>query len=67
MATNLQSLAAIPAFPGGLIPREPLLEFDMTENRFRNHMLIESPVSWGRSYDTGHGRRPRSPKPVPMG
>ncbi|MCJ7874056.1 mandelate racemase/muconate lactonizing enzyme family protein [Phaeobacter sp. J2-8] len=41
VATNLQLLAAMPPMPGGLFPREPWLEFDTTENRFRDHMLAE--------------------------
>ena len=39
VATNLQLLAAMPPMPGGLHPWEPLLEFDTTENRFRDDML----------------------------
>ncbi len=39
VATNLQLLAAMPPLPGGLFPREPMLEFDTTENRFRDHLL----------------------------
>jgi len=41
VATNLQLLAAMPPLPGGLFPREPLLEFDTTDNRFRDNMLTE--------------------------
>ncbi len=41
VATNLQLLAAMPPIPGGLFPREPLLEFDTTENRFRDQLLAE--------------------------
>lgn len=39
VATNLQLLAAMPPLPGGLFAREPWLEFDTTENRFRDHLL----------------------------
>ena len=39
VATNLQLLAAMPPLPGGLFPREPMLEFDTTENRFRDELL----------------------------
>ncbi|TNF20458.1 MAG: mandelate racemase/muconate lactonizing enzyme family protein, partial [Rhodobacteraceae bacterium] len=39
VATNLQLLAAMPPLPGGLFPREPWLEFDTTENRFRDDLL----------------------------
>ena len=41
VATNLQLLAAMPPLPGGLFPREPMLEFDTTENRFRDGLLKE--------------------------
>lgn len=41
VATNLQLLAAMPPMPGGLHPWEPMLEFDTTENRFRDDLLIE--------------------------
>lgn len=41
VATNLQLLAAMPALPGGLNPWEPLLEFDTTDNKFRDDLLTE--------------------------
>ena len=41
VATNLQLLAAMPPLPGGLHPREPMLEFDTTENRFRDDLLTK--------------------------
>ncbi len=41
VATNLQLLAAMPPLPGGLHPREPLLEFDTTDNKFRDNLLKE--------------------------
>jgi D-galactarolactone cycloisomerase len=41
VATNLQLLAAMPPLPGGLFAREPWLEFDTTENRFRDNLLAE--------------------------
>lgn len=41
VATNLQLLAAMPPLPGGLHPWEPMLEFDTTENRFRDELLTE--------------------------
>lgn len=41
VATNLQLLAAMPPLPGGLNPWEPMLEFDTTENRFRDQLLAE--------------------------
>ena len=44
VATNLQLLAAMPALPGGLHPWEPMLEFDTTDNKFRDE-LLESPLN----------------------
>ncbi len=41
VATNLQLLAAMPAMPGGLHPWEPMLEFDTTDNKFRDDLLTE--------------------------
>ncbi len=41
IATNLQLLAAMPPIPGGLFPREPLLEFDTTHHLFRDDLLLE--------------------------
>lgn len=41
VATNLQLLAAMPPLPGGLHPWEPLLEFDTTDNKFRDELLAE--------------------------
>lgn len=39
VATNLHLLAAMPPLPGGLNPREPMLEFDTTDNKFRDELL----------------------------
>lgn len=41
VATNLQLLAAMPPLPGGLFPWEPMLEFDTTDNKFRDELLTE--------------------------
>lgn len=41
VSANLQLLAAMPALPGGLHPWEPMLEFDTTDNRFRDELLCE--------------------------
>ena len=41
VATNIQLLAAIPPSPGGLFQRDPMLEFDTTDNRFRDELLTE--------------------------
>ena len=41
VAANLQLLAAMPAIPGSLNPWEPMLEFDTTENAFRDGLVAE--------------------------
>ncbi len=41
VATNLHLLAAMPPLPGGLHPWEPMLEFDTTDNKFRDNLLTE--------------------------
>jgi D-galactarolactone cycloisomerase len=41
VATNIHLLAAMPPLPGGLFPTEPWLEFDTTDNRFRDQLLTE--------------------------
>ena len=41
IATNLYLLAAMPPLPGGMFPREPMLEFDTTHNLFRDDLLLE--------------------------
>ena len=41
VATNLHLLAAMPPIPGGLHPWEPMLEFDTTDNKFRDELLVE--------------------------
>ncbi len=41
VATNIQLLAAMPPLPGGLFQRDPMLEFDTTDNKFRDELLIE--------------------------
>ncbi len=41
VATNLHLLAAMPPLPGGLFPREPMLEFDTTHNLFRDNLLAD--------------------------
>ena len=53
VATNLQLLAAMPALPGGLNPWEPLLEFDTTDNRFRDELLCEPLDIQGQVRNTG--------------
>ena len=41
VATNMQLLAAMPPLPGGIHPIDPLLEFDTTDNKFRDELIIE--------------------------
>lgn len=41
VATNIHLLAAMPPLPGGMFPWEPLLEFDTTDNRFRDDLPLE--------------------------
>lgn len=41
VTTNLHLLAAMPPIPGGLHPWEPMLEFDTTDNKFRDDLLTE--------------------------
>ena len=41
VATNLQLLTAMPPLPGGMHPWEPMLEFDTTDNKFRDELLTE--------------------------
>ncbi len=41
VAANLQLLAAMPTIPGSLNPWEPMLEFDTTENVFRDGLVAE--------------------------
>ena len=41
IATNLHLLAAMPHLPGAMVPWEPMLEMDTTENRFRDELLTE--------------------------
>lgn len=40
VAVNLHLLAAMPPMPGGLHPWEPMLEFDTTDNRFRDELAV---------------------------
>ncbi len=68
VATNLQLLAAIPPLPGGLHPQEPMLEFDTTDNKFRDDLLteplnIQQQVAHKKGYveipdRPGHGAEP---------
>ncbi len=53
VAANLHLLAAMPPLPGGLFPREPLLEFDTTDNRFRDELLAEPLDIQGQVARTG--------------
>lgn len=55
VATNLQLLAAMPPLPGGLHPWEPMLEFDTTENKFRDN-LLETPLNIQKQVKATGGR-----------
>lgn len=61
VAANLQLLAAMPPLPGGLYPREPWLEFDTTDNKFRDNLLT-TPLSIQNQVKKNGGR-----VAVPMG
>lgn len=53
VATNLQLLASMPNLPGGLHPHEPMLEFDTTDNKFRDNLLTEPLNIQQQVRDTG--------------
>lgn len=53
VSVNLQLLAAMPHLPGGLFPWEPMLEFDTTDNKFRDELLIEPLDIQGQVAKTG--------------
>ncbi|KPA20559.1 putative isomerase YitF [Shimia sp. SK013] len=55
VATNLQLLAAMPPLPGGLHPWEPMLEFDTTDNKFRDNLLQE-PLNIQAQVKNNNGR-----------
>ncbi len=61
VATNLQLLAAMPPIPGGLHQREPMLEFDTTENRFRDELLLEPLDIQGQVGKSGRVAIPQGP------
>jgi D-galactarolactone cycloisomerase len=45
----------MPALPGGLHPWEPMLEFDTTDNKFRDELLIE-PLNIQNQLQKNQGR-----------
>ncbi len=53
VACNLHLLAAMPPLPGGLFPWEPMLEFDTTDNKFRDDLLEEPLDIQGQVARTG--------------
>ena len=57
VAANLQLLAAMPPLPGGLFPWEPMLEFDTTDNKFRDSLLQE-PLNIAQIVKKNGGRVP---------
>ena len=61
VATNLQLLAAMPPLPGGLHPWDPYLEFDTTDNRFRDDLLTEPLDIQGQVKATGRVAIPDAP------
>lgn len=61
VAVNLQLLAAMPPLPGALNPREPWLEFDTTENIFRDRLLADPLDVQGQVARTGHVAVPPGP------
>lgn len=62
VATNLQLLAAMPPLPGGLFPRDPLLEFDTTDNKFRDDLLQDPLDIQGQVKATGgYAKVPNGP------
>ncbi|MGB0439532.1 MAG: mandelate racemase/muconate lactonizing enzyme family protein [Paracoccaceae bacterium] len=61
VTANLHLLAAMPPLPGGLFPWEPMLEFDTTENIFRDQLLTR-PLDIQGQVKRGGGR-----VPIPQG
>jgi D-galactarolactone cycloisomerase len=61
VATNLHLLAAMPPLPGGLFAREPWLEFDTTDNKFRDELLTEPLDIAGQVARTGRAGVPVGP------
>ena len=52
---NLHLLLAMPSLPGGLHPWEPMLEFDTTDNKFRDD-LLETPLDIQGQVNRNGGR-----------
>jgi len=44
LAATLQFIAALPDMPPSLVPMPPMLEFEQTENPFRDHLALEAIV-----------------------
>lgn len=62
IATNLQLLSIIPPLPGGLYQNEPMLEFDTTDNIFRDQLLREPLNIQKQIKDSGgYARIPNKP------
>ena len=51
----------MPPLPGGLFPREPWLEFDTTENRFRDDLLRKPLDIQAQIAATGRVQIPTAP------
>ena len=55
ITTKMHLLAAMPDLPGGLHPWEPMLEFDTTDNKFRDD-LLEKPLNIQQQVAVNKGR-----------
>ncbi len=55
VATNMHLLTSMPPMPGGLHPWEPMLEFDTTDNKFRDELLQE-PLNISSQVKNNDGR-----------
>ena len=54
VAANLQLLGAMPEMPGGLFPWQPMLEFDTTDNKFRDD-LLQAPLNIQKQVNENNG------------
>ncbi|MGI9338870.1 MAG: mandelate racemase/muconate lactonizing enzyme family protein [Gammaproteobacteria bacterium] len=61
IAVNLHLLAAMPPMPGGMFCREPMLEFDTTENLFIEELPQEPLDILAQVKKTGCARPPSKP------
>lgn len=61
VAVNMHLLAAMPPMPGGMFCREPMLEFDTTENRFIEQLPVEPLGILWQVAKSGSVRVPKKP------